>query len=197
MAGTGSPAAGRSRRAGNRSACQAPQARSSCSAPAVTELVSRGRSDIQREAFDGGEPLCLDVGVPIVECLQIKISPSDRPEPLCKVDGSKLLVGPSLIGRRQTIVFSLLIDGQDPKLNRPPQSLIDVQLRPRDAGSEPSAWRFLLALLVAGTGLAAGAATYSAVSAGQRTSVTWGAVGVGVGGFLGAAGFYSSRFHDR
>lgn len=98
------------------------------------ELVSRGQRDIPRDAFDGGEPLCLDVGVPIVECLQVKISPSDRPEPLCKIDGAKLLVGPSLISRRQTMVFSLLVDGPSPKLSRPPQSLIDVDLRPRDTG---------------------------------------------------------------
>jgi hypothetical protein len=100
------------------------------------ELTSRGRRDITRDAFDGGEPLRLDVGVPIVECLQVKISPSDRPEPLCKIDGAKLLVGPSLISRRQTLVFSLLVDGPSPKLNRPPQSLIDVDLRPRDTGSD-------------------------------------------------------------
>jgi hypothetical protein len=110
------------------------------------ELVSRGRRDIPRDAFDGGEPLCLDVGVPIVECLQVKISPSDRPEPLCKVDSSKLLVGPSLIGRRQTMVFSLLVDGPSPKLSRPPQSLIDVDLRPRDTGSESLARRYVLLL---------------------------------------------------
>jgi len=109
------------------------------------ELVSRGRSDIQREAFDGGNPLCLDVGVPIVECLQVKISPSDRPEPLCKVDGSKLFVGPSLIGKRQTMVYSLLVDGPSPKLSRPLQSLAEVDLRPRDSASDPRlSWRLVL-----------------------------------------------------
>jgi hypothetical protein len=113
------------------------------------ELVSRGQRDIPRDAFDGGEPLCLDVGVPIVECLQVKISPSDRPEPLCKIDGAKLLVGPSLISRRQTMVFSLLVDGPSPKLSRPPQSLIDVDLRPRDTGSESPARRYVLLLALA------------------------------------------------
>ena len=113
------------------------------------ELVSRGRRDIPRDAFDGGEPLCLDVGVPIVECLQVKISPTDRPEPLCKIDGAKLLVGPSLISRRQTMVFSLLVDGPSPKLSRPPQSLIDVDLRPRDTGSESPARRYVLLLALA------------------------------------------------
>ena len=35
------------------------------------ELASRGRADIPRDAFDGGKPLCLDIGAPIVECLQV------------------------------------------------------------------------------------------------------------------------------
>jgi hypothetical protein len=113
------------------------------------ELVSRGRSDIQREAFDGGEPLCLDVGVPIVECLQVTTSPSDRPEPLWKHDGSKLLVGPSLIGKRQSTVFSLLVDGPSPKLSRPPRSLIDVDLRPGDLGPESRIKRRRYVLAVA------------------------------------------------
>lgn len=114
-------------------------------------LVSRGRRDISRDAFDGSEPLCLDVGVPIVECLQVKVSPSDRAEPLCKVDGSKLFVGPSLIGRRQTMVYSLLVDGQSPKLSRPQQSLIDVDLRPGETGSESPNLRLVRVLLVAVT----------------------------------------------
>jgi len=113
------------------------------------ELASKGRSDIQREAFDGGEPLCLDVGVPIVECLQVTTSPSDRPEPSWKHDGSKLLVGPSLIGKRQTTIFSLLIDGPSPELSPPRQSLIDVDLRPRDTGSEPRARRYVPWVVVA------------------------------------------------
>lgn len=129
------------------------------------ELVSRGRRDISRDDFDGGEPLRLDVGVPIVECLQTKISPSDRSEPLCKVDGSKLFVGPSLIGRRQTMVYSLLVDGQSPKLSRPQQSLIDVDLRPRDTVSEQRR-RAAGYLVLAGVGVSVvfGALAFSAGS---------------------------------
>lgn len=94
----------------------------------TVELASRGRIDIAREAFDGGEPLRLDLGVPIVECLKVATSPSDRPDPAWKTDGSALLVGPSHIGKRQTTVFSLLIDGASPHLNEPRQSLINVDL---------------------------------------------------------------------
>lgn len=100
------------------------------------ELTSRGRSDIPRDAFDGGKPLCLDVGAPIVECLQVTTTPPDRPEPVWTIDGPKLLIGPSLIGRRQITVFSLLVDGPTPRLSPPEQSLVDVDLR-RGSSSEP------------------------------------------------------------
>jgi hypothetical protein len=100
------------------------------------EIASRGRADIPRDAFDGGKPLCLDIGAPIVECLQVTTTPPDRPEPMCAIDGSKLLIGPSLIGRRQTTVFSLLVDGPAPRLSPPVQSLVDVDLRP-GSSSEP------------------------------------------------------------
>lgn len=92
------------------------------------ELVNRGRLDIRRDAFDGGEPLRLDIGATIIECLKITTSPSDRPEPLVKIDGSALLIGPSLLGRRQTIAFSVLVDGPSPNLCRPEQTLIDVDI---------------------------------------------------------------------
>jgi hypothetical protein len=52
------------------------------------ELVSRSRRDIARDAFDGGVPICLDVGEPIVECLKVTTLPSDRPAPVWKYDGS-------------------------------------------------------------------------------------------------------------
>jgi hypothetical protein len=102
------------------------------------QLTSRGRRDIAREAFDGEKPLCLDVGVPIVECLKVTTSPPDRLEPSWNIDGSRLLIGPnvSLISRRQTIDVSLLVDGESPHLSPPKQSLIDVDIRPFDPASE-------------------------------------------------------------
>jgi hypothetical protein len=92
------------------------------------QLTSRGRSDIAREAFDGEKPLGFDVGAPIVECLKVVTSPSDRPDPAWEIQGSKLLIKPSLIGRRQTTVFSLLVDGPSPCVNGPQQTLTDVRL---------------------------------------------------------------------
>lgn len=107
------------------------------------ELESRGRSDIQRKAFDGGEPLCLDVGEPIVECLQVTTLPPDRQEPSWTHYGSKLLVGPSLIGKRQTTIFSLLVDGKSPRLAKPQQTLIDVDVRLWDPARDRRRRKFI------------------------------------------------------
>lgn len=92
------------------------------------QLVSRGRRDIAREAFDDGKPLSLDLGTPIVECVKVTTSPQDRSDPAWTLDGSRLQIGPSHFGRRQTTVFSLLVDGQSPQITPPRQSLIDVRI---------------------------------------------------------------------
>ena len=60
------------------------------------------------------------------------MSPSDRPAPACAVDGSKLLIGPSHFGSRQTTVFSLLVDGESPRIVPPQQSLVDVRIEHGD-----------------------------------------------------------------
>lgn len=91
------------------------------------QLVSRGRLDIPRTAFDGDEPLQLDVSASIVEILNIATSP-DRANPPVKYAGSKLSIGPCLIGRRETIVVSLLVEGE-PELLPLPQSLENVDIR--------------------------------------------------------------------
>jgi hypothetical protein len=95
------------------------------------ELASKGRFDIAREAFDSGDPMRLDVGATIVECMNVATSPSDRPELVWKIEGTALLIGPCLIGRRQTTVFSLLVAGLSPHLAKPAQSLTDVKFLSR------------------------------------------------------------------
>jgi hypothetical protein len=104
-------------------------------------LVSRGRLDIPRSAFDGDQPLQLDVGAPIVEVLNVTTSPN-RPIPPVKPGHSKLLIGPCLIGRRETIVISLLVEG-DPHLNPLRQSLENVDIRQGDPGQAQRS-RYLL-----------------------------------------------------
>jgi hypothetical protein len=98
----------------------------------TVRLVSRGRLDISREAFDEGKPLCLDLGTPIVDLVKVTTSPSDRPDPACTLKGCSLLIGPSHFGRRQTTEFSLLVDGKSPHIVPPKQTLIDVNIEHGD-----------------------------------------------------------------
>jgi hypothetical protein len=117
------------------------------------QLVSRSRRDIAREAFDEGKPLCLDLGTPIVECLQVTTSPPDRPDPAWTLDGSKLQIGPSHFGRRQTTVFSLLVDGKSPRITPPQQSLIDVRIEHGDGRTPLSFSSFSTSLLLGAIGV--------------------------------------------
>jgi hypothetical protein len=100
------------------------------------ELTSRGRMDIPRSAFDGDKPICLNIGAPIIKCLSVKTSPEDRSEPPVKTYDSKLMIGPCLIGKRETISVSLLVDGPDPCLGHPAQSLVDVEICQRESSYE-------------------------------------------------------------
>ena len=105
------------------------------------KLAGQGRRDIQRPDFDGGRPVRLDIGTPIVECLKVITTPADRGKPECRIDGSALLIGPCLIGKRQSTTFSLLVEGSEPVLSRPEQILADVSIRYGDPDAPPSGWR--------------------------------------------------------
>jgi hypothetical protein len=117
-------------------------------------LISKGRADIAPTSF-GGSPLRLDVGAPVVECLDVATVPSDRQVPRVRADGTTLLVEPVLIGKRETINISVLVDGESPGLSRPQQSLIGVDIRQWDPASENARLQsrlviILMLLLIAG-----------------------------------------------
>ena len=99
-------------------------------APHVLELIlaSQGRLDIPSSAFDSGAPLRLDVGATILEILKISSTPDQHGIPRVEADDTALQIGPSLIGRRQTTSFSILVDGPRPTLSCPESPLIDVEL---------------------------------------------------------------------
>lgn len=99
------------------------------------ELTSRGRADIAPAAF-GGNPLRLDLGAPIVEFLDVTTTPDDRQVPKVGADGTTLLVEPALIGKREIIDISVLVDGQSPFLGKPQQSLTNVDISQWDPASE-------------------------------------------------------------
>ena len=82
--------------------------------PVVARLLitNSGRTDIGSDQFDRDLPLTLDVGAPIVELLGYSNSrPALAPPPL-KVEGSKVELGPGLLGRRQTLTVAMLLDAQ-------------------------------------------------------------------------------------
>ncbi|KAB2376959.1 hypothetical protein [Actinomadura montaniterrae] len=77
-------------------------------------LIGRGRRDIPRAAFDNGDPIRFDLTARVVELLEVKAtdSASATPIPQARTEGSALLVGPALIGRRQRVVFRVLVEGR-------------------------------------------------------------------------------------
>lgn len=96
--------------------------------PYVAEvaLLGKGRRDIPSGSFDQGKPIRLHLGAPIVEWLSVSgDSGLDTFEILG--DGGEIAIGPCLIGRRQRIVFSLLLDGE-PSLGCD-HALVDVDVR--------------------------------------------------------------------
>ena len=117
------------------------------------ELTGRGRKDISNDAYNGGQPLQLDVGVHIVEVLQITSEPKTLPPPDVSADETCLKIGPSLIGRRHKIILTVLTDAGSPSLSCK-SPLIDVQVRRRadesalEDAAVPWAVPWLLALLV-------------------------------------------------
>ncbi|MEU8304969.1 hypothetical protein AB0C84_15550 [Actinomadura sp. NPDC048955] len=84
--------------------------------PFVAEvlLAGRGRRDVPRAAFDNGEPIRLDLGVRVVELLRVAVtdSASATPTPPVRFEGTALLVGPALIGRRQSILLTCLLEDE-------------------------------------------------------------------------------------
>jgi hypothetical protein len=94
------------------------------------ELISRGRKDIPSDAYNDGQPIRLDVGAHIIEVLQIASEPETLPRPQVSANGTSLMIGPSLIGRRHRITLTVLTEGGLPSLSCT-SSLIDIQVRRR------------------------------------------------------------------
>jgi hypothetical protein len=120
--------------------------------PHVLEVVlaGQGRRDIPSDAFDGGTPIRLDAGAPIVELLRVVSESSSNPAPATRVDGTALEIGPGLIGRRQKLTFTFLVEGEPGLDCQAP--LIDVDSRRYNPGDLPGPRRVLgwVPLLLAG-----------------------------------------------
>jgi hypothetical protein len=98
--------------------------------PRVLEigLFNQGRLDIPTTAFDARKPLRLDVGATIVDVLSAATVPANRAAPAVRFEGSMLQIGPSLIPKLQTIIFSVLVDGPAPRLTCVEPELVDVEV---------------------------------------------------------------------
>jgi hypothetical protein len=151
-------------------------------APHVVELklVNRGRRDIPTSAFDNGTPITLDTGAKIIELLQTTSDPSTIPAPEVTVAGTALKVGPGLIGRRQRITYTVLVDGTlDLKYQG---TLQDVDVR--QLSDDEAVSRTPLIYATAMTAITMGALV---ASLGSSTAADWTwtvAAGAGIAGIL-------------
>lgn len=100
-------------------------------------IFNQSRTGIPSEAFNGGRPLGLDVGAPIIEVLGPTSSPADLPIPRTGFDGSTLKIHPDLITQRQTILFHLLVEGPSRGLTCPKRELIGVDVRQKNSNYDP------------------------------------------------------------
>ncbi|MER6254176.1 hypothetical protein ABT224_22750 [Streptomyces sp. NPDC001584] len=95
------------------------------------ELSNDGRMAITDRDFHNGDPITFDVGAPIVAVLSTSSLPSQHRTPVTSVGGQLLKVEPSLLSSRQTVSFSLLVNGPAAGLGCQ-HSLIDVPLNRRE-----------------------------------------------------------------
>jgi hypothetical protein len=101
-------------------------------------LTTRGRKDIPSAAYDNGMPIVLGVGGEIIDVLAVTAEPTSPACPPYEVAGSDLRIGPGLLGKRQRITFTLLLDSNAPAPTCS-SKLIDVE-PPRRQDQPPPPW---------------------------------------------------------
>lgn len=98
--------------------------------PHIVEIsiISNGRQDIGEQDFQG-QPLEFRLeGAEIRQILRTANSPETAPAPSAVVEGGVLKVGPCPIRRRQSTTFTLLVEGAQPRLRTPSETLHNVDL---------------------------------------------------------------------
>ncbi|MEU7526769.1 hypothetical protein AB0A74_13630 [Saccharothrix sp. NPDC042600] len=87
--------------------------------PHVVEigLISHGSRDVPQAAFDG-RPLEIDLHTPVIALLdqQVKAGRNGVPRPTVMISPTGLHIGPALLTREHTLLYTLLVDGR-PRLN--------------------------------------------------------------------------------
>ena len=108
-------------------------------------LQSSGRQSITRNLFDEGHPIVLNLGTRVVDLLKVTSEPTEQAVPNYKVSNRAIEVGPGVLASRQSITFSVLIDGK-PKLS-PVSPLADVKIGRQQTAPEQKAWRVSYVLM--------------------------------------------------
>jgi pentapeptide repeat protein len=106
--------------------------------PHIVEIsiISNGRQDISPEDFQG-QPLEFRLeGAEVRDILRTSNSPGSAPPPHAAIEDGVLMVGPSSIRRRQSTKFTLLVEGAQPTLRTPSETLHNVDLV--NLAAEPS-----------------------------------------------------------
>lgn len=102
-------------------------------------IESRSRRDIRPEDFIGAAPLSFDMGTPILKLVHRDTGGEAMPDVLISVDGSKIVVAPSLVKSKQAIRLDLLTDGVV-SVTCPRPALADVIVRERTYENIESPW---------------------------------------------------------
>jgi hypothetical protein len=95
------------------------------------EVSNDGRAAITSQDFHNGDPVAFDVGARIVAILSAESSPSTHRVPPTSIDGHYFKIEPGLLSPRQSVSFSLLVDGPKSPLSCQ-ASLVNVPVRERE-----------------------------------------------------------------
>ncbi|WP_282701754.1 hypothetical protein [Streptomyces sp. CC219B] len=90
-------------------------------------LTNPSRWDIASHSFDRNQPIQVDLAVPYLEVTGTESSAGSAAVPPVEVNGTRLWIGPGLIGRRTTITYHLLVDSAPVYDCR--HSLVDVDVQ--------------------------------------------------------------------
>lgn len=96
------------------------------------EVSNDGRAAITSQDFHNGDPVAFDVGARIVAILSAESSPSAHRVPPTSIDGQLFKIEPGLLSPRQSVSFSLLVDGPKSPLSCQ-ASLVNVPVRERES----------------------------------------------------------------
>ncbi|MEU5298636.1 hypothetical protein [Streptomyces umbrinus] len=152
------------------------------------QLLNRGRRDITSSHFDAGQPIRLDVGLPIIELLTTTSEPTSLHPPTTVIDGTALKIGPSLLARRQTVTFAVLVEGHSTQPGFQ-AALQDVSVKASWDPARRQASSISGVTAVGGLITTAGGALGPAVIAmGGRSNAFWTAVAVLLAGLWASAG---------